>query len=243
VANRAPGMVAAVVRGNDTLLFKAYGKADVEWDVPMPADAMFEIGSVTKQFTAAAILQLRDRTPDRTTRRCHGSRAVAFARHSGRSTLRPGSRSWRHALGCPFRNESLGPGHPESADDRGNRYPHDDSRPVRVAVDDVGLVWYTDPGRGMLGVLEPGTGTVREFSSPTLDALPYGIAVAPDRSVWYHDECNDILIRFYPDTEHFQTIKMPTGGVARYIVADRERGRIWLGLSPGGVLQRIDASN
>jgi CubicO group peptidase (beta-lactamase class C family) len=57
---RAVGTVAAVVKGNDTLLMKGYGKADVEWDVPMPADAMFEIGSVTKQFTAAAILQLRD---------------------------------------------------------------------------------------------------------------------------------------------------------------------------------------
>jgi CubicO group peptidase (beta-lactamase class C family) len=61
VANRAPGLVAAVVRGDDTLLFEAYGRANVEWDVPMSADAMFEIGSVTKQFTAAAILQLRDR--------------------------------------------------------------------------------------------------------------------------------------------------------------------------------------
>jgi CubicO group peptidase (beta-lactamase class C family) len=60
VEGRAAGMVAAVVRGNDTLLFKAYGRADVEWDVPMPADAMFEVGSVAKQFTAAAILQLRD---------------------------------------------------------------------------------------------------------------------------------------------------------------------------------------
>jgi CubicO group peptidase (beta-lactamase class C family) len=60
LANRAVGTVAAVVKGNDTLLMKGYGKADVEWDVPMPADAMFEIGSVTKQFTAAAILQLRD---------------------------------------------------------------------------------------------------------------------------------------------------------------------------------------
>ncbi len=56
----AVGIVAAVVRGNDTLLLKSYGKADVEWDVPMPLDAMFEIGSVTKQFTAAAVLQLRD---------------------------------------------------------------------------------------------------------------------------------------------------------------------------------------
>lgn len=60
LANRAVGTVAVVVKGNDTLLMKGYGKADVEWDVPMPADAMFEIGSATKQFTAAAILQLRD---------------------------------------------------------------------------------------------------------------------------------------------------------------------------------------
>ena len=48
----ATGLVAAVVRSNGTLLLKSYGKADVEWDVPMPLDAMFEIGSTTKQFTA-----------------------------------------------------------------------------------------------------------------------------------------------------------------------------------------------
>ena len=58
--NRAAGIAAAVVRGNDTLLFKGYGKANVEWSIPMPVDAMFEIGSITKQFTAVAILQLRD---------------------------------------------------------------------------------------------------------------------------------------------------------------------------------------
>lgn len=60
LAKRAVGTVAVVVKGNDTLLLKGYGQANVEWDVPMPVDAMFEIGSVTKQFTAAAILQLRD---------------------------------------------------------------------------------------------------------------------------------------------------------------------------------------
>jgi CubicO group peptidase (beta-lactamase class C family) len=58
--NRAVGIAAAVVRGNDTLLMKGYGKADVEWNVPMPADALFEIGSITKQFTTVALLQLRD---------------------------------------------------------------------------------------------------------------------------------------------------------------------------------------
>jgi CubicO group peptidase (beta-lactamase class C family) len=57
---RAVGLGVAVVKGSDTLLLKGYGKADLEWNVPMPVDAVFEIGSITKQFTAAAILQLRD---------------------------------------------------------------------------------------------------------------------------------------------------------------------------------------
>jgi CubicO group peptidase (beta-lactamase class C family) len=58
--DRSVGIVAAVVRGKETLLLKAYGKADVEGDVPATVDTVFAIGSDTKQFTAAAILQLRD---------------------------------------------------------------------------------------------------------------------------------------------------------------------------------------
>ncbi len=58
--DRSVGIVAAVVKGKDTLLLKAYGKADVEGDVPATVDTVFAIGSDTKQFTAAAILQLRD---------------------------------------------------------------------------------------------------------------------------------------------------------------------------------------
>jgi CubicO group peptidase (beta-lactamase class C family) len=58
--NRAVGIVAAVAKGKDALLLKAYGKADVEGDVPMTVDTVVPIGSVTKQFTGAAILQLRD---------------------------------------------------------------------------------------------------------------------------------------------------------------------------------------
>lgn len=57
-AGKAAGAALAIVRGNDTIAYKGYGKADLEWDVPMVADAVFEIGSVTKQFTAAALMQL-----------------------------------------------------------------------------------------------------------------------------------------------------------------------------------------
>jgi len=57
-AGQIAGMAVGVVQGTDTLLLEGYGFADLEWDVPMPDDAIFEIGSVTKQFTSVAVLQL-----------------------------------------------------------------------------------------------------------------------------------------------------------------------------------------
>ena len=58
--DRTIGAVVGIVKGADTLCLPPYGKANVESDVPMRTDAILPIGSITKQFTAAAILQLRD---------------------------------------------------------------------------------------------------------------------------------------------------------------------------------------
>lgn len=54
------GASVAVVRGGRTLLMKGYGFADLELEVPTPPKATYEIGSVTKQFTAASILLLAE---------------------------------------------------------------------------------------------------------------------------------------------------------------------------------------
>ena len=59
-AGRLAGTAIGVARAGEPLLLKGYGHADLEWDVPMPADAIFEIGSVTKQFTAVAVLMLAE---------------------------------------------------------------------------------------------------------------------------------------------------------------------------------------
>lgn len=59
-ANRSVGIVAAASRGRNQLLLQAYGRADIEGNAPMTVGTMIPIGSVTKQFTAVAILQLRD---------------------------------------------------------------------------------------------------------------------------------------------------------------------------------------
>jgi len=56
------GSVAAlsigVKRGGDLLLTKGYGLADIENSVSATAETVYRIGSITKQFTAAAVMQL-----------------------------------------------------------------------------------------------------------------------------------------------------------------------------------------
>jgi len=54
------GASVAVVKGGQTLLMKGYGFADLELEVPTPPKATYEIGSVTKQFTAVSILLLAE---------------------------------------------------------------------------------------------------------------------------------------------------------------------------------------
>jgi CubicO group peptidase (beta-lactamase class C family) len=54
----AVGVSVGVARHGRVIVAKAYGLADVELDVPANKDTMFRIGSVTKQFTAAAIMRL-----------------------------------------------------------------------------------------------------------------------------------------------------------------------------------------
>ena len=57
-SSQIAGGAILVYQNGEKLLKKSYGYASIELTVPMPENAQFEIGSVTKQFTAAAILKL-----------------------------------------------------------------------------------------------------------------------------------------------------------------------------------------
>jgi beta-lactamase family protein/uncharacterized protein DUF3471 len=52
-----PGAAVLVAQDGQVLLRKGYGMANLELGVPIQPDMVFEIGSITKQFTAAAILR------------------------------------------------------------------------------------------------------------------------------------------------------------------------------------------
>jgi CubicO group peptidase (beta-lactamase class C family) len=60
VPENGPGMAVLVARGDEVLYRDARGQASIELNVPLSADNVFRIGSVTKQFSAAGLLKLVD---------------------------------------------------------------------------------------------------------------------------------------------------------------------------------------
>jgi D-alanyl-D-alanine carboxypeptidase len=56
----AASMAVAVVRGSDTILMRGYGFADLQAKRAAGPTTIYEIGSITKQFTSAAILRLAE---------------------------------------------------------------------------------------------------------------------------------------------------------------------------------------
>lgn len=54
----SPGCVLGVIRGGELVYAKGYGLANLEHGIPITRETVFDLGSTSKQFTAASILLL-----------------------------------------------------------------------------------------------------------------------------------------------------------------------------------------
>ncbi len=57
-ARSIPGLSVAVMRGTQVVMAKGYGFADLERKIPAAPETIYQLGSISKQFTAAAIMRL-----------------------------------------------------------------------------------------------------------------------------------------------------------------------------------------
>jgi CubicO group peptidase (beta-lactamase class C family) len=58
--DRLPGISVGIVKDQELLWSKGYGKADVAKKIPADANTLYSICSISKLFTSVAVLQLRD---------------------------------------------------------------------------------------------------------------------------------------------------------------------------------------
>jgi len=57
-SNRIPGLTLAVIKDGKPVKVKAYGLANIDYDIPTKTDTPFLLASMTKSFTAASVMML-----------------------------------------------------------------------------------------------------------------------------------------------------------------------------------------
>ena len=104
--------------------------------------------------------------------------------------------------------------------------PEPRSRVRRLGLDSKGMVWFVNSTMGRIGRLNPETGDIKEWDSPSGPrSHPYALAVINDK-IWYNESGMrpDALVRFDPETETFQSWAIPSGvGIIRHVWVTRDK--------------------
>jgi virginiamycin B lyase len=112
----------------------------------------------------------------------------------------------------------IGSVNPDSLAIRYYEIPNAATRIRRLGLTRDGMVWYGNFTQGSIGRLDPKTGQVKEWTSPSgSGSQPYALAVVDD-IIWYNESATrpDALVRFDPKTEKFQSWAIPSGvGIVR----------------------------
>lgn len=144
----------------------------------------------------------------------NGTLWIAF---NGPALDRPG--------GQPIQGARLASMNPETMEFRVYDLPDPQSRVRRLDLASDGMVWFVNSARGRIGRLNPATGEVKEWDSPSgPTSHPYAMAIIDD-VIWYNESGMrpDVLVRFDPKTEKFQSFPIPSGfGIIRNMAVTRE---------------------
>jgi virginiamycin B lyase len=71
-----------------------------------------------------------------------------------------------------------------------------------------GKIWYTGQRQGTLGIIDPGTGEIREVPLGE-GSSPHGVIQGPDGAAWITDSGLNAIVRFDPNTEKLDVWKLP----------------------------------
>ncbi|MCP5100298.1 MAG: beta-lactamase family protein [Chloroflexi bacterium] len=54
------GAAVMIVKGGEAIYQECFGLANLEWQIPIRADTVFRLASITKQFTSTAVMMLQE---------------------------------------------------------------------------------------------------------------------------------------------------------------------------------------
>jgi len=114
------------------------------------------------------------------------------------------------------------------------------TRPHDVAPAPDGGVWYTSQSRGVLGRLDPATGTVEEIPLGQ-GSSPHGVIVGPDGAAWVTDGGQNAIVRVDPTTRAVDVFPLPEDqGYANLNTATFDRAGVLWFTGQNGIYGRLD---
>lgn len=117
------------------------------------------------------------------------------------------------------------------------------SRPHDVAPAPDGNVWYTGQRRGVLGILKPESGAVREVPLGEGSA-PHGVIAGPDGAAWITDGGLNAIVRYDPASEAVTQYPLPANRARANLntAAFDGDGKLWF-TGQNGIYGRLDPGN
>lgn len=121
-----------------------------------------------------------------------------------------------------------------------NQYPVKtaNASPLDLTIDQYGHIWFTELSANQIGELDPTSGTINEYATPTLNSQPYGIT-GPDpttHSIWF-TENNQYVHRIGQLTPNADgTLNGPiqeyltntsASGITPHLITYDNNGNIW----------------
>jgi streptogramin lyase len=114
--------------------------------------------------------------------------------------------------------------------------------PVSVATAPDGSIWFTNLLKNTFGKLDPGTGTITQYSLPGVDSRlaggePLAIRAAPDGTLWLAERgfishpLANALVRIVPTDPPTATVYELGSGRAPISLAPDSSGNVWFGVA------------
>ncbi len=130
-----------------------------------------------------------------------------------------------HPGGQPVDGAMIASVNPETMAFKIYPLPDPKTQARRLAIDSHDVVWFVNSSQGRLGWLDPVTGAVKEWPTPSgATSHPYAIDIVDD-VIWFNESSRrpDVLVRFDPKTEAFQSFPIPSGvGIIRNMTHTRD---------------------
>ncbi len=100
-------------------------------------------------------------------------------------------------------------------------------QPVFVALDPSGKVWFTMPVTNTLGVYDPGSGALSQWTIPTPNGGPWGLTIDHNGRLWFTEHFGNKVGSFDPVSHAFTELATAAGNSNPYGITVDAGNNVW----------------